>query len=468
MLFISKSRKILHPFIFVLLIMSLSGCTTYSPMPLDRAAVSKRLTPPSMETIRIKAAEIKHPILKPIEIKDQNGLSPDEAAVIAVIANPRLRAVRDGRRIVTAQLLQAGILPNPQFAYSLDIPTGGNTKGTVDAFGLSLSWDPVALVTRGTRMEAARDHIASVDLDVAWQEWQVAEAAKLHVYRLILLEKELDIAEEGEKGLQHNLEAVKQAVNLGDMTAIDLSAAEAALRTVRLSVLGTEKQHEKERLALNQTLGFPPETKNTLQADIKLPRLKKIPTLAEIMEGMEERRLDLLALKKGYRSQEARLRAAILAQFPRINIGFSESRDNTDVVSTGFSISLGLPFFDRNQGQIAIEQATREKLFDEYLQRLFQARSDLAVILADIASIQRQIDATESFIRALNSLVQTYYEALLEGNADVLSYYNARNNLISKQIEAINLKQTLMDQVIALEIAAGRYLELTETGEVSS
>ena len=67
----------------------------------------------------MQAKEIKHPLLKPIDFDIRNGLSPDEAAVLAVIANPKLRASRDERQLAAAQLLQAGILPNPQFSYAL-------------------------------------------------------------------------------------------------------------------------------------------------------------------------------------------------------------------------------------------------------------------------------------------------------------------------------------------------------------
>ena len=40
----------------------------------------------------------------------------------------------------------------------------------------------------------------------------------------------------------------------------------------------------------------------------------------------------------------------------------------------------------------------------------------------------------------------------------MISYYNARDELITRQIELLTLKRNLADQYIALEIAAGEYL----------
>jgi outer membrane protein TolC len=441
-----------------------SGCIGYQKMPLDPATVEGRLTPPSMEILRVKAKEIKHPILKPVNIDLQKGLSPHGAAILAVLANPSLNAARDRRGIAAAQLLQAGILPNPQFSYALDFPTGGATQGTVNAFALGLNWDPKSLLIRGPAVEAARDQAASIDLDVAWQEWQVAQAAKLHVYGLFFLREQVAVAKEEEKGLQENLGTVRRAVDRRYMTVVDLAAAETALRGIHASRLALEQQEEQERLALNQTLGFPPERVIPLEPDLKPPSFKNLPPLVKVMDGLEERRLDLLALKRGYQSQEARLRAAVRSQFPKINIGFSHARDTTDVVTTGFGITIDLPFFDRNQGRIAVEEASRQQLFDEYISRLFDARAGVARILADAEAMQKQIRATEEFLPALKNLVQTYHRALLEGTADVLSYYNARDRLLASSLALFDLRRKSADFYVALEIAAGEYIEPNSGG----
>src|SRR5207244_1895661 len=125
----------------------------------------------------------------------------------------------------------------------------------------------------------------------------------------------------------------------------------------------------------------------------------------------ESRRLDLLALKSGYESQDATLRAAILAQFPKINLGFSTARDTTDVRTVGFGVTIDIPVFDRNQGVIATETATRQKLLDEYIGRVFAARSDIAVAIASIESLGSQIAAAETALPSLERLVQVYRQA---------------------------------------------------------
>ena len=451
-------NRILKAFFLLTLVLVLQSCAVYRPKPLDEHAVMQTLSSPDLGSIRIKAEGIKHPILKPRNVDFEKGISAQDAAIIAVIANPAVRAERDLHGLSEAQLLQAGILPNPTFSYSLDFPVGGNTAGTLNAYGLGLDWDIQSLLTRGARVDEARAQAASVDLEVAWDEWQVAESAKQHVYRLQYLEKQLAVGRQEEAGLAENLNAVKKAVDMGDMTVIDLNAVDATLRKIHTVVLDIEQKQKQERLALNRSLGFPPDYVISLAKDIRPPSFKNLPSMEEVMDGLEGRRLDLLALRMGYQSKEAGLRAAVRAQFPKINIGFSQARDTTDVITTGFSVSISLPFFDRNQGKIAIEKAGRRKLYDEYLNRVYQARADAAGILADINSLEKQKEAANKAVEAFQRLVQTSYRGFLEGNVDVLSYYNEVDRLFSRRLEVLKLEQDLADLHVALEITAGEFL----------
>jgi len=436
----------------------LEGCATYQQMPLDDSAVANKLRPPSMEDVRIRAKAINHPILKSIQFNDRDGLSPDEAAILAVLANPTLRAVRDRKGLGAAQLFQAGILPNPQLSYSLDVPTGGNTKGTINAFGLGLGWDISSLISRGARLNAARRYAASVDLQVAWQEWQVAEAARLHVYRLLFLKEQLVLAGKTEREARENLRTVKKAFSLGVKTILELTAVKMAYQNAHNIVLTLEQEQLHERYGLNRTLGLAPDRVVSLQKNARLPLWKRLPAYEEIIRRLDSRRLDLLALKEGYESQEARVRAAVLSQFPRINIGLNHARDSGNVITTGFAVSVDLPFFDRNQGQIAVERANRRQLYDEYVARIFEIRSSVAAILGDMASIKRQLEAAQDSVKIASQLVEAYKLALKDGSADIVTYNNLRNELETRRLSILKLKRDLTDMGIALEIAAGEYV----------
>lgn len=78
------------------------GCATYHPLLLNRSTVAQRLKPPSREAIKVAARAITHPLLNPLDYDDRDGLSLDEVVILAVLANPTLRALRDRRGVAAA------------------------------------------------------------------------------------------------------------------------------------------------------------------------------------------------------------------------------------------------------------------------------------------------------------------------------------------------------------------------------
>ena len=435
-----------------------AGCALYHPKPLTSKAVEAALTPPAGNVFRIMASRINHPLLHPVAIDPAMGIGPDQAAVMAVLMNPAVIAGRDRRGLAQAQLIQAGILPNPQISYNKDFVTGGDSAGAVNAFGYGVAWDFSSLISRGARRDAGRANIRSVDLDIAWDEWQAAQLARTQLYKVVALEAELNGAREADRALRDNVGILRTASEAHEKTVLDLAAAESTSQDAHATTLSLEQDLGKQRILFNKALGLPPEARPRIQSDIILPSSLAVPSEGELVAKMESRRLDLLALKEGYNSQEATVRAAILAQFPKISIGFNKASDNTNVHSTGFAVTLDLPLFDRNQGTIATESATRQKLFDEYTSRVFEGRSDIAAALSDIRALDRQIAAAQQAVPVLERLLETAQTAINQGNTDVLSFYAARTGLIQKKIQVIKLKEQLAEAQTAVEIASGCYL----------
>jgi outer membrane protein TolC len=390
----------------------------------------------------------------------RHGIGPDEAAATALYSNPALRAIRDRRGLAAAQVIQAGILPNPVVSYERDYVTGGNTAGTTTGYTLSAGWEFTALIPFLPKQTAARKNFRSVDLDVAWQEWQIAMNARTAVYRVLGLSAQVAQAQEATEGLQESTDAVRKALDAHEKTVLDLAAVEAASQDSRATVLGLEQGFAKERLGLNKILGVEPEIQIRLRSGLVLPTHVDPPDQRELFDNIESRRLDLLGLRQGYESQDATVRAAILAQFPKMSVAIVPASDTTNVHSTGFNVTVDVPIFDRNQGVIATERATRQRLRDEYNQRVFEARSDIATAIADIRSLDRQIEAAEEALPLLEKLVASAQTAVEQGNADVLSYYTARSNLLQKRIQLIKLQEQLLEAHTALEIASGRYLPM--------
>lgn len=451
--------------ISIALSLVLSACAHYQPLPLTEDSIQQQLQTPSREQLTIQAAKIKHPLLEPVKFDMEDGLSPDEAAILAVLRNPELRVARDQHGIAKAQLLQAGLLPDPQVSYSFSAPSGGTDLSMSNAFGLGLSWEATALIWRQNKITAAGKQQQSIDLQIAWQEWQIAQAAKLAAYQLIVYSRQQALLSEMAQRLEDNRARLQEAAELGLVTELERVAAVSAKNLVDIRLLALKLQIKQQQQQLNRAMGLKPHEVVNLQQDIELVAAMNAPAYDALIHNVENRRLDLMALKRGYESQEERLHIAVMQQFPQISIGFNSARDNSNLYTMGFGVSMTVPIFDRNQGQIALDRATRQQLFDQYTSRLFQARADIAELLVTIASINKQIQSVRHAIPDLANLVNAYQSGIENGQVDVFNYYVAWNSLTDKKIDLLNLELQLVQAGIALEVASGLYHVATDFNE---
>ena len=378
--------------------------------------------------------------------------------MLAVLASPRLRAVRDQRGVAQAQVLQAGILPNPQLGYALDQPHGNSDPSLVTGKNLGLSWDFTSLLGRQDRLAGAQATAKALDLDIAWQEWQTAEAARLSAFRLLALQERLPLARQIESDLAETVAAIRQAVTLGHLTAPDLTANTEQWIAAQNSRYAAEQESRTERSVLNLALGLPADHVLALKPAAAFPALPPETTPATLLDGLEKRRLDLVALTLGYDSNEAGLRAAVKAQFPKINLSLARVNDTSNVRTHTYGVTVDLPLFDRNQGAIATGQATRRQLFDEYVARVAEARAEVALIFANLTAVRAQLQVANDSMPEWERLVAAYETALATRNADVAAYRTARATLAARRLNRADLQQQFLELEVALEIATGRPL----------
>lgn len=101
------------------------GCSGYAPSPLDDGRTDSALSAPNRQELSRDAIQLRHPRIAPITLDFSKPLTSDELAVIAVLVNPDLKAMRAKAGVADAQVFDAGLLPDPQLTVGLDWPASG-------------------------------------------------------------------------------------------------------------------------------------------------------------------------------------------------------------------------------------------------------------------------------------------------------------------------------------------------------
>jgi len=423
----------------------LGGCAVYHHRPLpDHAAL-----PDAPDALRIDASRLHIAGLKNKKINLSDGLDMTEIAILAVLNNPDLTAQRARRAVAGAQLFAAGLLPDPQLSVSLDHPTN-DVAGAMNGWGLGLGYDILPLITRQARINAETNAGSRLDLDLLWQEWQVAQQARsLYIRyqsesrRLALLKKTRALYR---RRYAHSARALAQGNLTLDVSGTDLTA----LMDISSQINQLQQSHNETCHNLNLLLGLSPGVSLTL-SPWKKPAALDRPSIKKGLATLSRRRPDLLALQAGYRSREAKVRAAVLAQFPSLSIGFNRARDTGGLYTNGFGINLNLPLFSGNRGAIAVERATRDQLRTEYQARLDQALSDVDRLVELQNIVTKQQQTLNRYLPKLQKMVKQAQSAYRKGDIDALTFLNMETTWVNKRLEEIDLEQSQWDNRIALE-----------------
>lgn len=426
----------------------LSGCATYHPLPLGPghgASSVDRLSAPTMA--------MPLPMLPTHRFDPSDGLDATEVAMLAVVNSPELRLKRDALGIARAQAFAAGLLPDPQLALSADFPRQSGA-GLSTAYSLGLSEDITALLTRSSRKAAARSQASQVNLDLLWAEWQTVAQARLLFDQVSSLRLQQSRLEQEQAALATVSGYIKAALQAGNLTYDSASAGLNAEADVRKRLADTTIALHQAQSDLHLLLGLAPTAKLDL---VGAPYFSQ-PTPAQVQTALDDlprRRPDLLALQAGYQSQEAKVRSAILAQFPALNIGFNTARDTSAVYTNGLSIGITLPLFDRNRGNIAIERAARQQLHDDYTARVLGTRSDMQRITLDLTTLDSQLATLRTHATQLDKARVSAARAWRAGTLDWPTYLAIRSNALGADLDLLGVQLERARQSIALEALLG-------------
>jgi len=329
--------------------------------------------------------------------------------------------------------------------------------GTNTASSVGLDWDVTSLFTRPSLTRAAGEQKTQVDLSVAWMEVQVAAAARASVYRLISMEQQQKLMVNLHQNALRHMSALKRAAQAGLSTEQEMAPVRAMVQNIEIDQEKMGKAFKQEQLFLRRLLGVSPDYAIRIQNGTSLPTQLKLPSEGKLVADLSHRRLDILALRHGYTSQEEALRTAILEQFPRISLGINHARDNSNLFTIGAGVSIEFPIFDRNQGRTAQERATRQQLYDAFTNRIFQARADVAALINRAHSLNRRITSNEKALNTLKSTLSHYQKGLEQGIIDLPTVTDMRDLATRKQMELVSEKSDLAQLGIALSLASGYY-----------
>ncbi len=430
----------------MVMLLTLGSCASYVPKPLP-----SQVGDDVWLKLRVSTSQMALPALQKVNADGSQPWSMAMVAALAVLHNPDLEAADQAERTEQAEAFAAGLLPDPQIQLGHEQAMGLSTHGYL--YGLSLNtgdWLQHATVHR-----AITAHLKQLRLERYWQEWQIAAASEQAYVQQVYSTQRLQSLTQFLGRLAVLEDSALQEEQQGLIRDDQLQSMHALKNSYEQLRQSAQLQLEQAQIRLHKLLGLAPDVPVQLAG---LPELQTdaIQDAQNNLDQLSRIRPDLRALQEGYRSQEQRLRQAVLAQFPSIGIVVSRSRDVYEPVNAvGLELQFSLPVLSGQKGTLVIQKATREQLYQEYQKRVLEARFEVRAIVRRIQILDLQLQQQQSELQSRTNHRSELEAAMQQDEVLIDSVLHAQQEEENQMLERM---QTLRDravQTIALQLLTG-------------
>lgn len=427
-------------------VVGIAGCQT-APHAPDRTTVATHLAQRVGHTL--PSHTVSGHIALPPGASLDDGITDDEAVAIALWNNAAFQELLVDLGLARGDLIQAGLLPNPEFVYFF----GVTDKPFKYAFELPIEaiWlRPIRVKSAAREADRTADRLTQAGLDLMRDVRQA--------YADVVLAKErVRVAGEAVKLRGRISELAEKRLKAGD-----ISPQEAA--TARIDALQAEQDATRigydvpvleERL--RNLMGIGP-VRGPLPLDPSPPPpCREFDVDALTQEAMAARP-DALAAAEAVAAAQARLRFAKLGWVRLLGIADATSGRATGH-EFGPALRFTVPLFNWNQGNVARAEAELERAVRNQQTVAYQIILDVQRAYLQYRQACAELDVLLTKVRPeVEGNVRRAQAAYQEGNVPIFVVLEATRQLLDNHLREAVLHGDLRRFLAELERGVGRRL----------
>lgn len=364
------------------------AATIFNPL-VSPALAQSSMAPGNVNS----AALLPNPQTGKLESTGPLGLAA--AIDLALSANPTLAAAARELQAVEGAVIQAGVRPNPEIATLVEDTQNKATRTTTLQINQAIELGG----KRAARIESAERGRDVAAADLATQRLEIRAATVAAFFDVLVAQERVRLAEALLDLAQRSTQAASRRVMAGKVSPVEETKARVAEGSVRVEFNQAQAELASARKRLAATWGNP--SPRFERADGRAETLPAVPTSEEITNRLAASpALARARLEVDRRSALAEVERT--RRIPNVTVSLGAKRAEEygrDQAVVGLSIPL--PLFDRNQGNLL-----------EALRRADKARDELA---ATEVRLSTEIAQAHERLKALSLEVGTLQKEILPG-----------------------------------------------------
>ncbi|WAT31895.1 TolC family protein [Pseudomonas sp. GXZC] len=351
-------------------------------------------------------------------------ISLAEALSTAMDANPDLAAARQEIGISEGVRKQAGLIPNPEISYDVE-DTRRNTSTTT----VTLS-QPLELGgKRSARVEVATygQTVAQLELDRRVNSLR-ADVVQFF-YAALRAQTGLNLAKQSLELTERGLRIVDGRVRAGKSSPVEATRAQVQLAEAKLQVRRAETAKSTAYQQLAQVIGSSATAFDRLDSPNLSPGIP--PQAAELLAKLDQTAEMRQALAQIDKS-DASLGSEKAQRIPNLTVSVGSQYDRSVRERVNLvGLSMPLPLFDRNQGNILSASRRADQARDQRNAVELRLRSETQTAVNQWATAMQEVESYDKTILPSAQLaVDTATRGFEMGKFGFIEVLDAQRTLI--------------------------------------
>lgn len=377
-------------------------------------------------------------------------LTLPEAMRLSLKNNPTLAAAGWELDISKAERKQAGLLPNPQLSWEVE-DTRSDTRTTT----VQLT-QPIELGgKRGARVDLAERGMDVAALTVEQSRNALRADVIQAFYAALQAGMRVELANESREVAQRALGIAQGRVKAGKVSPIELTRAQVQLAELQLEASRATRDQGIAEARLRLVLGEE-QVADTLRLQGDATRIPELPTVSRLLSalgGSAELRSARLAIEQ----QEASFALERTQRIPDLDVSIGSQYSAADRERVNLvGLSMPLPLFNRNQGNILAAARRADQSRDQRNATELRLRNEIATSADQWLMAKEEIRSFESMILpSAQNAVESTARGFEMGKFGFLDVLDAQRTLIQSRAQYIQALSAATESWVQLERILG-------------
>lgn len=380
----------------------------------------------------------------------QDSLTLERAVTLAYDRNPDFSAARSEIGIASGLSRQAGAIPNPELGFEVE-----DTRSDRQTRAITIT-QPIELGgKRGARIGVAEANRSMVDADLDSRRQGLRADVIQAFFAALRAQEGIRLAESSLSLAERSAEVANAQVTAGKVSPLEATRADMQLATVQLDLRRTQQEWDSARHMLARLLGTGAPDFGDLVGSFE--HLPEVPSESSLLDRVLES-ADMRRAHRQVALSEAELGLERSQRYPDIRVSIGSQYDEIERERVNLvGLSVPLPLFDRNQGNVLAAARRADQARDLRNAAELRVRGEIQQALRDWRTARADVDEIRGrILPAGQRTVEMVTRGFGLGRFAFLDVLDAQRALIDARTRYLQSLQAVIDAWARIERLYGQ------------